>query len=131
MRKQIHRLTDRTDYATLRLLPERSDFLRAFGQPKRESPCACERTDEPTVDQSLQLLNGAFVASRVSATSRYAGLGDEQLTEELYLAAFSRLPTDGERAKVVAYLKKSTDRAEAVRDVVWAVLNTREFLLQH
>ena len=52
------RLKDRAAYATQRLTPEQSPFLVAFGQPKREGPCACERADEPTVDQALQLLNG-------------------------------------------------------------------------
>lgn len=130
---EIRRLTERTEYATQRPLPEGTEFLRAFGQPKRESPCACERTDEPTVDQALQLLNGGLVADRVRAAgARYASLTDEKLTEELYLAAFARFPTADERAKVAGYLKrKAAERSDAVLDVVWAVLNTREFLLQH
>ena len=61
-RAALRRLKDRTAYATQRLTPEQSQFLMAFGQPKRESPCACERADEPTVDQALQLLNGPLVA---------------------------------------------------------------------
>lgn len=128
----LKRLKDRTNYATQRLTPEQSAFLMAFGQPKRESPCACERVDEPTVDQALQLLNGPLVAGRVaSSADAFAKLTDAELTERLWLAAFARLPNEAERKKAADHLKKAASRPDAVRDLVWAVINTREFLLQH
>ena len=129
----LKRLRDRTAYATQRLTPEQSPFLMAFGQPKRESPCACERADEPTVDQALQLLNGPLVAGRVAGSAdTYAKLADGELVERLWLAALARLPKEAERATALAHLKrKSENRAEAIRDLVFAVVNTREFLLQH
>ncbi|MBP3958085.1 DUF1553 domain-containing protein [Gemmata sp. G18] len=128
----LRRLKDRTSYATQRLTPEQSQFLMAFGQPKRESPCACERVDEPTVDQALQLLNGPLVAGRVSGSAdAFAKLTDAELAEHLWLAAFTRLPNEAERKKVADHLKKAANRPDAVRDLVWAVINTREFLLQH
>lgn len=132
LRDQIRKIETRADYATQRPVPADNEFLRAFGQPRRESPCSCERTAEPTVEQALQLLNGPVVSARVAtASAALAKLSDERLTEELYLSAFARFPTAAESAKVAAYLKKAGDRPEAVRDVVWAALNTREFLLQH
>jgi hypothetical protein len=128
----VRRLKDRTAYATQRLTPEQSAFLRAFGQPKRESPCACERVDEPTVDQSLQLLNGPLVASRVNASAAaFEKLTDNELIERLWLAAFARQPSTAEKTKAIDHLKKATNHPDAVCDLVWAVLNTREFLLQH
>lgn len=131
-RAALQRLKDRTAYATQRLTPEQSPFLAAFGQPKRESPCACERADEPTVDQALQLLNGPLVAGRVAgAAEPLAKLADAEMVERLWLSAFARLPSDGERQKAVGHLKKAANRTDAIRDLVWAVVNTREFLLQH
>ncbi|MFO0821673.1 MAG: DUF1553 domain-containing protein [Gemmataceae bacterium] len=128
----LKKLRDRADYATQRLTPEQSQFLMAFGQPKRESPCACERIDEPTVDQALQLLNGQLVAGKLTAAaSRYAKLADGELIDRLWLAAFSRLPSEAERKKATDHLKRGENRPDAVRDLVWAVMNTREFLLQH
>lgn len=128
----LKRLKDRTAYATQRLTPEQSPFLTAFGQPKRESPCACERVDEPTVDQALQLLNGPLVADRVRDSAEvFAKVTDAELIERLWLAAFARLPSETERKKVSGYLKKGENRSDAIRDLVWAVINTREFLLQH
>lgn len=128
----VQRLKSRADYATQRLVPEPSPFLSAFGQPKRESPCACERADEPTVDQALQLLNGPLVAGRVARSADgFAKLTDAEAVEHLWLAALSRLPSDKEKRTALDHLKKTDNRADALRDLVWAVVNTREFLLQH
>ncbi|WP_439624485.1 DUF1553 domain-containing protein [Gemmata sp.] len=126
------KLRDRAEYATQRLTPEQSPFLMAFGQPKRESPCACERIDEPTVDQALQLLNGPLVAGKLTAAAAgYGKLADAELVDRLWLAAFSRAPSEAERTKALDHLKRGANRSDAVRDLVWAVMNTREFLLQH
>jgi hypothetical protein len=128
----VRRLKERSAYATQRLTPEQSAFLKAFGQPKRESPCACERVDEPTVDQSLQLLNGPLVAGRVQAAADWYGKHpDKELVERLWLTALSRLPSTAEKDRALEHIQKSTNRTEAIGDLVWAILNTREFLLQH
>lgn len=128
----LRRLKDRTAYSTQRLTPEQSSFLKAFGQPKRESPCACERVDEPTVDQLLQLLNGPLVAGRVnSSPASFEDLNDGEVIERLWLAAFSRQPSTVEKDRALDYFKKAANRSDAVCDLVWAVINTREFLLQH
>ena len=131
LRGRIRKLSSRSDYATQRPYPEQSEFLRAFGQPKRESACTCERSSEPTVDQALQMLNGTLVFNQLrdKAADRYAPL-KEAFAEELYLAAFARMPTPNERAAIRRYLA-GRDLTEAVQDTVWAVLNTREFLFQH
>lgn len=132
MRARIAELRKRHQFATQRPYPEQTEFLKAFGQPKRESPCACERASEPTLDQALQLLNGREVHGRVEqAVTRFAKLESAELIEQLYLAAFSRFPTDAERDTASAYLKSADERIDAVKDLVWAVLNTQEFMFQH
>jgi hypothetical protein len=84
------------------------------------------------VDQELQLLNGHRVTDALNtAVRRYAALKDDALVDELYLSAFARTPTAVERKTAVDYLTRGANREEAVRDVVWAVLNTQEFLFQH
>jgi hypothetical protein len=131
-RIRIDRLTWRLDYATQRPFPEQSDFLLAFGQPKRETACACERLSEPTVDQALQLLNGQRVYGQLrTAVSKYSARKAETLLDELYLAALARYPSAKEREAATAYLAKTADRKEAIRDLVWAIVNTQEFLFQH
>jgi hypothetical protein len=132
LRSKIAELTNRHDFATQRPYPEQTDFLKAFGQPKRESPCACERTSEPTLDQALQLLNGQEVHRRVGqGVVKFDGLEPAEFIDALYLAAFSRHPRDGERATAEAYLAKTDNRTEAIKDLVWAILNTQEFMFQH
>ena len=54
-----------------------------------------------------------------------------KLIERLWLAAFSRQPSAVEKDKALGYFKKAANHADAVCDLVWAVINTREFLLQH
>jgi len=122
----------RDQYATQRPFPGADAFLKAFGQPERNTPCACERSSEPTLDQALQLLNGRRVHDQVNkSVTRFSKLEDPALVAELYLVAFSRVPTAGERAAATEHLAAATDRGAAIRDLVWAVLNTQEFIFQH
>jgi len=122
----------RDQYATQRPFPGSDAFLKAFGQPERKTPCACERSSEPTLDQALQLLNGRGVHDQVNkSVAKFSKLEDGALIVELYLVAFSRVPTAGERAAATEHLAESADRGAAIRDLVWAVLNTQEFIFQH
>ena len=122
----------RLQYASQRPWPEQTDFLKAFGQPKRTSPCACERSSEPTLEQALQLLNGRQVYDKLTDSNKqYASLTDHTLVEALYLAAFSRYPSDLETGKAREYVEHSENRDDAIRDLVWALINTQEFMFQH
>ncbi len=119
-------------YATQRSFPEGSVFLKTFGQPERMSPCLCDRSNEPTLDQALQLLNGRHVFDRVQeSVSRFRGMDGEQLVNELYLSAFSRYPTEKEFQAATAFMSAADNPDEAVRDLVWAIINTQEFMFQH
>ena len=55
----------------------------------------------------------------------------EKAVEELVLAAYGRYPTAAEQARLLAYLKKQPDLRRGLEDVVWALLNSREFLFNH
>jgi hypothetical protein len=51
------------------------------------------------------------------------------VVEELYLSALSRFPTTAEKARAVAWLdKNAADRQQAVQDLLWALLNSKEFV---
>jgi len=56
---------------------------------------------------------------------------DEEILEELFLATLSRLPTIRDRQAFADYRKMVTDRRAAFTDTVWALINTREFILNH
>ena len=58
-------------------------------------------------------------------------LGDAELADELFLATLSRFPKPEEKADTLKHLKEAKTRAEAVTEVMWALVNTREFILNH
>ncbi len=124
-------------WATQLPVPLRSGFLAAFGQPARETPCQCERRGEPTLEQALQMLNGPTVQQKVQAANNRvrkllkAGKNSMEIVEELYLSAFCRKPTALERERALKYLEAKDNQPQALEDVLWAILNTREFLFQH
>ncbi len=114
-----------------------SEFLEVFGQPKRETVCQCERVSEVTLSQALQIANGKLVHDKLTApTGRLEKLlkenvNDRQLIEELYVAAYSRRPSESETSIIIEHLKKKEDRRSALQDIAWALVNSNEFLTQH
>jgi hypothetical protein len=114
-----------------------NSFLALFGRPPRESACECERVSKPSLSQALFLMNDGFILGKVSAKGGLAdrlskGRGPfEPRVEELFLTALSRPPTGDETDKAVAYLQSAPDPEAAFRDLVWVLLNTKEFLYIH
>ena len=112
-------------------------FLKTFGQPARELACECERESDGNLAQALQLINGPTVNEKVrSASNRLTSLLSQKKTEretldEIYLAALARVADDSEAKIALAHVAKHTDKRKAWEDVLWAVLNTREFLFRH
>ncbi|HEX5103161.1 MAG TPA: DUF1549 and DUF1553 domain-containing protein, partial [Pirellulaceae bacterium] len=115
-----------------------SYFLAAFGKPDRLITCECERSNEPSMTQVLHLYNGDTVnkklASAGSAAERAAAETDNaKIVENLYLAALSRLPTEEEQQPLILELAntKPEERRQAIEDLYWSVLTSREFLFNH
>ena len=111
-------------------------FLTTFGRPTRETVCACEVRLEPTLSQSLHLLNGDTVASKISQGNLVGKWLQEKkppayIVEQLYVRCLSRPPTVAERTKLVAAVEASANKQQALEDVFWAILNSREFMFNH
>jgi hypothetical protein len=113
-------------------------FLKTFGQPGRELACECEREGDSNLAQALQLINGPTINEKNRNPKNRLGtlLADKKLTDkdilnELYLAAFARLPVDGEVKAVQEHLAGKKDRRKAWEDVLWALINAKEFLFRH
>jgi Protein of unknown function (DUF1553)/Protein of unknown function (DUF1549) len=109
-------------------------FLKMYGRPERASACACERDGKPTLRQFLFLMNDRFVLEKIYASDGYAGelAKDRRPTrrkvEELFLKALSRKPTAAEVDRSKRHLAEVPDAVEAWGDLIWAVINTKEFL---
>lgn len=126
-----------------------SAFLRVFGRPEGESVCECERVQSSSLAQSLHLINSSEMKSKLaSPNGRAARLAKEDKPaeakiRELYVAAFSREPRSDELKHSLDYLAEPrVDAAgnpiaapqaahENFQDLIWALINAKEFLFNH
>ncbi len=114
-----------------------STFLDSFGRPDPNQDPPCERTGDTTVVQALHLMNSPGLHRKVTAdTGRAAALAKSgkkpgEIVEELYLRVYGRFPTAGERAECEKlFAEPGATRRQATEDLLWAMLNTPEFLFK-
>jgi hypothetical protein len=115
-----------------------SYFLTVFGRPESTSACECERSSEANLAQSLHLLNSSEVQGKLSAATgraaQLAGAKDrsrEDKIREIYLRVYSREPQSDELGIALEHLTKAKDEKLAFEDILWALINTKEFLFNH
>lgn len=112
-------------------------FLDVFGRPPRASTCTCDRSLEPTLGQTLHLVNGDTINGKIAAENgrlKRALAGSqaaEAMLDDLFLHAYCRRPQAQEADALLASVRAAADPAAAWQDVYWAVLNSNEFLFQH
>ncbi len=124
----------------------KSYFLTAFGRPVRQQARESERTSVPTITQALHIINGDTLNNKLRAPGSTVdmlvklGFSDGQIIDYLYLASFSRHPSDSERQALVSGLaaaekEKAADgddpRRTALIDMSWALLTSQEFMFNH
>ena len=111
-----------------------SYFLDTFDRPKRVTVCECERSSGATLSQVLLLANSEEIENKIAAgDGRVSKLVKDKKSiaesiEELYLAALSRQPTNAEKNKTTAFVDQQTNKQQALEDVLWALLNSKEFM---
>lgn len=111
-------------------------FLTTFGRSKRETVCACEVNNDPTLSQALHLLNGDTVDSKIVAGKLIPSLlaakkSPDEILSTLYICCLSREPSPEELAKVKKAIEGVDNQQQALEDIFWALLNSREFLFNH
>lgn len=119
------------------MLPDESFtsyFLDVFGRPQRISACECERVSEANLAQALHLLNSDEVQGKLARSGGRAEQmandkrPDAEKVEELFLWAFARKPTDEQRQIALEHIgKHATSKKVAYENILWALLNTKEF----
>ncbi|HZN34083.1 MAG TPA: DUF1549 domain-containing protein [Pirellulaceae bacterium] len=113
-----------------------------FGKPAREIACDCERSGSPSLQQTLYMRNDEELFKLLdrkdgwlAELARAEKAGDkhspEGLIDAAYLRSLSRRPTDAERQRALAHLAAADSPLAGLRDVFWALLNTKEFVVNH
>jgi len=112
-------------------------FLDTFGRPARTTACACERSDDSTLAQAIQLFNGSMIHKKLAdKANRFHRLLTEKKTPEvaldqLYRAALSRPPTEAEVKIAMEHIASKETPGEGLEDLCWVLFNSDEFLTQH
>jgi hypothetical protein len=113
-------------------------FLNLFGKPQRMDACECERDNNSNMLQALHFINGKSILGRVQNPGARPTLlinqklTNEQLAIELYLWSLARNPTAAELKVALEFIESYGDqRAAAAQDLMWALLNSKDFLLVH
>lgn len=114
-----------------------SYFLDTFDRPRRVTGCECERSSGATLAQVLLLGNSDEIESKIAAgDGKLATMMKEkkpirEILDELYLSAYSRLPRSEEMKRTLAHVEGAANKQQALEDVLWALLNTKEFMFNH
>ena len=114
-----------------------NEFLKIFGQPERQTVCACERTNESNLSMAIQFFNGPLIYGKLKDESNSFrksmtdGKSNTEIITLLYNLAVCRNPSDTELKASLEHIESKEDRVEALEDICWAILNTNEFLFQH
>ncbi len=125
-----------------------SPFLDLFGRPPRDTGYASERSSTPSAAQKLHLLNSTHIQTKIVKNRKLLGQRytknakkkkpqldwrePEETVENMYLTILSRYPAAEEAAAAAAYINQSgLNRTDASVDLVWALLNTKEFIFKH
>ena len=129
-----------------------SYFLTVFGRPEMDSACECERTQDANLAQSLHLINGqtlqkklADASGRASVLAKAKDRSDDDRIAEIYLYALSRSPKTEELTAAKSHLAKKRKQStadpkkltpekaeqESFEDILWALINTKEFMFNN
>ena len=119
-----------------------SYFLDVFGRPQRISACECERVNEANLAAVLHLLNSEEVQGKITRTGGRADLlakaedkrPDTEKLDELFLWAFARKPSTEDKKTALEHIEKmvaknaAAGKKTAYENILWAIINTKEFV---
>ncbi|MEM6472536.1 MAG: DUF1549 and DUF1553 domain-containing protein [Planctomycetota bacterium] len=115
--------------------------MKVFGKPDRTINCDCERVNEPTLLQAIFTQNDPLLRMRLAESGWMIEIEDAEtdgidldlgkLVEDVWLRTVGRTPTEADSARAFEHLSGAPSIAEGVGDLLWAMMNSKEFLLNH
>ena len=111
-------------------------FLKLFGKPPRLQACDCERTNEPTLAQTMRNVSGSFIADLLTRPDNRLGRllkegrSTIEMVDELYWTTLSRAPSPEELTAAAAHVDSAGNRREHLEDLLWGLTNSREFMFR-
>ena len=117
----------------------KSHFLDAFSRPNSSSDPPCERDDRSSVVQALHLMHSQTLQEKLAHPEGWVSqlarsdAAPHQIIEDIYLACFSRFPRSEELEIALGIFPEAPEasRQNAVEDLLWALINTAEFVFNH
>ena len=111
-------------------------FLKTFGLASRETVNAADTRMEPTLSQTLHLINGATVDEKLTRSTVITGLlksdaKPEEIVDELYIRTLTRKPTLPEKKRMLALAESNPKDRKTYEDIFWGLLNSTEFAFNH
>lgn len=113
--------------------------MQVFGKPDRAVNCDCERVNQPTLLQSIFLQNDPLIDQQLSESGwlkeieRQSAMGSapeaNALVREAWLRTVSRPPSPDESARALKHLSAAASTVDGLRDLLWALINTKEYVL--
>ena len=113
----------------------RGRFLEVYGKPDRLA--MPERENLANLGQALHMLVGSTYNDKLDReegrvnTLLKQDASDSEVIEELYLAAFSRFPTEAEHMGLKEWLSERPSRPDAIGSLLWGLIASREFASSH
>lgn len=107
--------------------------LQVLGRGTRESTCDCDRRTESDLRQFIFLANDQSIMKKIKEGSirELLSFGDRKLVTQLYLRILGRKPNAAEAQFMTGHLSDAEIRETSFDDLVWALINTREFITNH
>lgn len=114
-----------------------SHFLDTFDRPRRVTGCECERSSGATLAQVLTLANSDDIEGKIADGQGVVvrlmkdQVPHDQIVDELYLGSLSRFPNAEEKTKIKYFVDAIENKTEAYQDLLWTLMNSREFMFNH
>jgi hypothetical protein len=112
-------------------------FLETFGKPPRLLTTDTERSCECNMGQAFQMISGPMVnellAEKENRVSRLLATGrsNREIIQELFWTALARPPANQELDNLLPNLEGAQDRRAELEDILWGLLNSKDFLFRH